>query len=238
MKSKGHPTYKTNYSVANWPSSNRALVRRGEVTELSPRTFRIFARELSSSRLQSVSPRRTPRFLRALLSGGDPTADDQSHDHGPSSATLRPPAARSRPTQRGPDHRRRSRRSSVDGPGVAPHRADRPTDSLCRIPGRRTADAILVRTDTPSRDLCLSPATRTYERVTNSGMPVWLPDSRRILFVSRSQPSLALRANYGWAGESVTREGCLAEAAEPRRRTSHFPQSSQPDFSLKSAYSL
>ena len=28
-----------------------------------------------------------PRLLRALLIGGDPKADDQSYDHGPSSAT-------------------------------------------------------------------------------------------------------------------------------------------------------
>ena len=32
MKSKVHPTYKTKYRVANWPSYDRALVRRGEVT--------------------------------------------------------------------------------------------------------------------------------------------------------------------------------------------------------------
>ena len=32
MKSKVHPTYKTQYSVANWPAYNQALVRRGDVT--------------------------------------------------------------------------------------------------------------------------------------------------------------------------------------------------------------
>lgn len=32
MKSKVHPTYKTKYRVANWPSYDRALVRRGAVT--------------------------------------------------------------------------------------------------------------------------------------------------------------------------------------------------------------
>ena len=32
MKSKVHPTYKTQYRVANWPAYNRALVRRGDVT--------------------------------------------------------------------------------------------------------------------------------------------------------------------------------------------------------------
>ena len=32
MKSKVHPTYKTKYRIANWPSSDRALVRRGDVT--------------------------------------------------------------------------------------------------------------------------------------------------------------------------------------------------------------
>src|SRR5262245_3153797 len=32
MKSKVHPAYKTKYRVANWPSYDRALVRRGDVT--------------------------------------------------------------------------------------------------------------------------------------------------------------------------------------------------------------
>ena len=32
MKSKVHPTYKTQYRVANWPAYNQALVRRGDVT--------------------------------------------------------------------------------------------------------------------------------------------------------------------------------------------------------------
>jgi IS5 family transposase len=32
MKSKVHPTYQTQYRVANWPAYNRALVRRGDVT--------------------------------------------------------------------------------------------------------------------------------------------------------------------------------------------------------------
>jgi hypothetical protein len=32
MNSKVHPTYKTKYHVANWPSSDSALVRRGDVT--------------------------------------------------------------------------------------------------------------------------------------------------------------------------------------------------------------
>ena len=32
MQSRVHPTYKTNYSVANWASYDRARVRRGDVT--------------------------------------------------------------------------------------------------------------------------------------------------------------------------------------------------------------
>ena len=32
MQSKVHPTYKTKYRVANWPTYNQALVRRGDVT--------------------------------------------------------------------------------------------------------------------------------------------------------------------------------------------------------------
>ena len=32
MKSKVHPKYKTRYRVANWPTYNEALVRRGDVT--------------------------------------------------------------------------------------------------------------------------------------------------------------------------------------------------------------
>jgi hypothetical protein len=32
MRSRIHPLYKTKYGVANWPSYDRALVRRGDVT--------------------------------------------------------------------------------------------------------------------------------------------------------------------------------------------------------------
>ena len=32
MRSRVHPTYKTNYRVENWASYDRALVRRGDVT--------------------------------------------------------------------------------------------------------------------------------------------------------------------------------------------------------------
>ena len=32
MQSKVHPTYKTQYRVANWPAYNQALVRRGDLT--------------------------------------------------------------------------------------------------------------------------------------------------------------------------------------------------------------
>ena len=32
MQSKVQPTYKTKYRVANWPTYNQALVRRGDVT--------------------------------------------------------------------------------------------------------------------------------------------------------------------------------------------------------------
>jgi hypothetical protein len=31
MKSQVHSTYKTKYRVANWPSYNQAIVRRGDV---------------------------------------------------------------------------------------------------------------------------------------------------------------------------------------------------------------
>ena len=31
MQSNVHPTYKTQYRVANWPAYNQALVRRGDV---------------------------------------------------------------------------------------------------------------------------------------------------------------------------------------------------------------
>ena len=55
-----------------------------ETRDLSPRTFCIFSRELSFSPVRIVSQRRPPSLLRALLLGGDPKADDQSYDHGPS----------------------------------------------------------------------------------------------------------------------------------------------------------
>ena len=50
MKSKVHPTYKTKYRVANWPTYNRALVRRGAVTVW-----------LSSEAVAAWTPRRSGR---------------------------------------------------------------------------------------------------------------------------------------------------------------------------------
>ena len=64
----------------------------GQPTETAKRAVStdilLFSRELSSWRSRIVPQRRTPRFLRAMLSGGDPRADDQSYDHGPLSATI------------------------------------------------------------------------------------------------------------------------------------------------------
>src|SRR5438874_12635705 len=90
--------------------------------ELSPRTFCIFSRELSFSPVRIVSLRRSSRLLRALLIGGDPKADDQSYDHGPSSGMLRPPAARACPPHRGPD---RSEERRVGKECRSPWRAER-----------------------------------------------------------------------------------------------------------------
>src|SRR5215469_12415009 len=84
-------------------STIRSLVWRS--TQLSPGTFCTFARELSSWGLDRLTAQ-TPPFRWAMLSGGAPRGDDQSHDHRPPpSATLRPPVTRARSTHRGPDHR-------------------------------------------------------------------------------------------------------------------------------------
>ena len=50
MKSKVHPTYTTKYRVANWPTYNQALVRRGDVTLW-----------LSSEAIAAWTPRRSAR---------------------------------------------------------------------------------------------------------------------------------------------------------------------------------
>ena len=50
MQSKVHPTYKTKYRVANWPTYNQALVRRGDVTVW-----------LSSDAIAAWTPRRIGR---------------------------------------------------------------------------------------------------------------------------------------------------------------------------------
>ncbi len=50
MKSKVHPTYKTKYRMANWPTYNRALVRRGDVTVW-----------VSSEAIAAWTPRRSGR---------------------------------------------------------------------------------------------------------------------------------------------------------------------------------
>ena len=52
MKSKVHPTYKTQYRVANWPAYNQALVRRGDVTVW-----------LSSEAIAAWTPRRSGALL-------------------------------------------------------------------------------------------------------------------------------------------------------------------------------
>ena len=50
MKSKVHPTYKTKYRMANWPTYNQALVRRGDVTVW-----------VSSEAITAWTPRRSGR---------------------------------------------------------------------------------------------------------------------------------------------------------------------------------
>ena len=86
--------------------------------ELSPRTFCIFRRELSSPTDHSQVGER-PACLRGV-ERRQRTADDHPHDnYGPPSAALRPPASGSRPTHGGRDHRHGSRGPSLDGPWVA-----------------------------------------------------------------------------------------------------------------------
>src|SRR3974377_488480 len=135
-------------------------------------------------RVRTTLERRTPRLLPAMLSDADPRADDQSHAHRPSSETLRPPAARARPTHRGPDHRHRSRRSSVDDAGVAPHRANR--GGQC---GRGGPD----RAGTPTR----GPHTATTRPETRGAAPartgpgprLWLHVVRRATAPCSRQPA-------------------------------------------------
>ncbi len=116
--------------------------------------------------------RRTAADSSAMLSGSDPRADDQSHGHGPSSATLRPPIAPARPTHREPHDRHSSRRSSVNGAGVAPNRADRGGQS-----GRDESD----RAGTPTRSL----QTPTMRPETRGATP------------ARSGPAACLRLHVG-----------------------------------------
>jgi len=87
-------------------------------------------------------------FLGARLSDGHPRADDQAHDDGPSPATLRPSAPRTRSPRRGPDHRHGSGRAAVDGPRMASHCADR---------GDRIGRGGPVRARTPPRGPEASP---------------------------------------------------------------------------------
>ena len=47
-----------------------------DIAELPPETFCTFARELSSELSVSIVLQQTPPFLWAMLSGGDPRADD------------------------------------------------------------------------------------------------------------------------------------------------------------------
>ena len=58
MQSKVHPTYKTKYRVANWPTYNQALVRRGDVT---------LWLSSEANRCLDAPPERPPRRAAALL---------------------------------------------------------------------------------------------------------------------------------------------------------------------------
>ena len=97
-------------------------------SELSPRTFCTFPRELSSRRLgRSHRPRGVERR--------EETADDRFHaDHGPPAATLRPPPSASRPTHRGRDRRHGPRSPSLDGAWLAGRGADGRGRSGCGGP--------------------------------------------------------------------------------------------------------
>ena len=55
MKSKVHPTYKTQYRVANLPAYNQTLVRRGDVT---------FVGVLGSDRCLDAPPERPAGWAR------------------------------------------------------------------------------------------------------------------------------------------------------------------------------
>ena len=51
MNSRVHPKYKTKYRVANWPSYDRALVRRGDITVwLSPEAITAWSPKKSGKR--------------------------------------------------------------------------------------------------------------------------------------------------------------------------------------------
>jgi hypothetical protein len=92
-------------ATTNVTFNEQAEIWLKECAQLSPGTFCTFARELSSWGVDRLTAQ-TPPFRWAMLSGGAPRGDDQSHDHRPPpSATLRPPVTRARSTHRGPDHR-------------------------------------------------------------------------------------------------------------------------------------
>ena len=121
MQSKVHPTYKTQYRVANWPAYNRALVRRGDVTVWvsaeaiaawtarrsarrgGPRRYSDLAIETALTlRLLSHLPlRQAAGFLHALfgimrldLSGPDDTTRSRRRQHLRRSLRSVPPGER------------------------------------------------------------------------------------------------------------------------------------------------
>src|SRR5262245_20969394 len=121
-------------------------------------------------------------FLQALLSGSDPTADDQSHDHGRSSAPVRHRLRE--PVQRTGDP------TIATDPGVprstirgAPHRVDRGQ------PGSGGSD----RAGTPTR----GPETPTTRPETRGAAPARTgPPARLHLHVVR-------RATARWSGQAA-----------------------------------
>ena len=80
MQSKVHPTYKTKYRVANWPTYNQALVQRGDVTVW-----------VSSEAIAAWTPGRSGRRGRAAALLGS-----RHRDRPDPAAPLPSPAAPSR----------------------------------------------------------------------------------------------------------------------------------------------
>ena len=75
MRSRIHPSYKTKYGVANWPSYDRALVRRGDVTLwLSPNAIATWEPERVGTR--GGQPKYSNLAIEAALTLTDSTGDD------------------------------------------------------------------------------------------------------------------------------------------------------------------